>query len=779
MPRPEFDITVDGAQWRQSKDRIGFSAAGLDFNTGSFFSDSWIDPLTLTLFLSPRPIYQAFFTSNTAPYDKYSKTDYGLGATWKETDLTGVGGSRYLQGPTSALGTAVTTTATLAKNTGMYLGFFAYSDGSDYILAEFGYAATGSVTSNTAFRLYSSGNLEVWRAGVKIAEGNVSGSEGGTTVQNKLIHLMIIPCRRREILVVSSEGNGVRAIMPDILETDTNPTITEATNFWVRMYKNFVFQSAPLKYATSGYACSQVYNLAEAPAIGAVQETFTNPSWASGVGRVYGDQSYRTGNTDAVVSSLTQTDGTTAFVANGVLDSLRVKAAMTGDGLSSPVVYGILGGYKALSANTDATESASINDKWQRLSFEVPETGGSSFTMDIMNPSATSIVGLYTHANKPNLVKLGTTFVHNGITEPVQFTRGSVTANDRVSIKSNGQITQLLKDYMFRERFIFDGIPISHATNDCVIKRLVELVGGSSSDLDLETATVTAGEIAPAKCGDFSEVADIGENAWSYLSRVMQDYLGGWWYGEYPGASAVKFTTKSPTTINAAASRYTYYTTIADAISIGGKTSDEAWRFVYRQFRWNYINPEANEIVVTGYDPRIQLPVQAVKRASTSIDPTVKPSLRPTNWVGGTTRLGLINKGLSSQTNVNAAANLLYDRCSPARTITEIVVELPVRSDATGFPIWVSDKITLDGVGDFIVSSISGAVEKDPDGVSDQWMWRPVTLILSNIVGYSNSSSFDDIVAFQTMNGQRSAIARRGFIDGSMTRLPIYARDIL
>jgi hypothetical protein len=107
------------------------------------------------------------------------------------------------------------------------------------------------------------------------------------------------------------------------------------------------------------------------------------------------------------------------------------------------------------------------------------------------------------------------------------------------------------------------------------------------------------------------------------------------------------------------------------------------------------------------------------------------------------------------------------------------VVELPVRSDATGFPIWVSDKITLNGVGDFIVSSISGAVEKDPDGAGDQWMWRPVTLILSNIVGYSNSASFDDIVAFQTMNGQRSAIARRGFIDGSMTRLPIYARTIL
>jgi len=305
----------------------------------------------------------------------------------------------------------------------------------------------------------------------------------------------------------------------------------------------------------------------------------------------------------------------------------------------------------------------------------------------------------------------------------------------------------------------------------------VDLVGGGT--LDLETATVTAGEIAPAKCGEFSEIADIGENAWSYLSRVMQDYLGGWWYGEYPGASGVAFATKSPTTINAAASKYTYYQTIADAISIGGKSTDDAWRFVYRQLRWHYINPEANEIVVTGFDPRIQQPVQAVKRASTSIDPTVKPSLRPTNWVGGTTRLGLINKGIASQSIANDAASLLYDRCSPSRTVTEITVELPVRSDVTGFPIWVSDKITLYGDQDYIVTSINGEVVKDPDGAGDQWMWRPVTLILSNIVGYSNSSDFDDIVQFQTMNGYRSAIARRGFIEGSMTRVPIVTRDIL
>jgi hypothetical protein len=127
----------------------------------------------------------------------------------------------------------------------------------------------------------------------------------------------------------------------------------------------------------------------------------------------------------------------------------------------------------------------------------------------------------------------------------------------------------------------------------------------------------------------------------------------------------------------------------------------------------------------------------------------------------------------------DSAAALLYDRCSPARQVNEIEVELPVVSDVTGFPVWVSDKVTLNGI-DFIVTSIQGGVEKDPNNAaSDDWMWRPCTYVLSNIVGYSNSASFDEIVAFGTMNGVRTALARRGFIEGSITRMPIYTRNVL
>jgi hypothetical protein len=784
VPRPEFDFTIDGDQWRQSADRIGFCVGGDDFNTGQFFSDTYIDPITSTLMLRPRCFYTAWYTSNTAPYDKLGLTSFGLSAPWKEVDLTGVGGSKYLQAPTSAKGVGVLTTSSYSKNTGFYVSFFGYSEGSRTIVAEFGWNSSATLSGGTGCRLYSDGLLEVWRNGVKIEEGQVSGSKGSASNQNALIELAMIPCRHRELLIISSAGNGVRAVMEDILETDASPTITPATKFWVMMPGTVLFQVAPLKFATSGYACSELIDLAEAPPTTATLETYSNPAWATpNTARVYGDQSYRTGNTDAVVTSLTLADGTTSFVPDGVNIQLRVKATLTGNGFSTPVVYGINGGYERLTANTDDSEVANLDPAWQRMSFDVPETGGSTISWDMFNPARCGIVGLYAHANKPTLAYLGDTIFHEGMSEPVEYVEGTNPDNDRITLKSQPHITQLLKDYCFRERMVFDGMLICHASQDCIVRRLVHLVGGSDFDLNLETSTIRAGEIAPAVCGDFNEVADIGENAWDYLCRVMQDYLGGWWYGEVPvvdtGApnTQIKFTTKSPATINGGAVKYVWYATIDDAITAGISSSD-AWRHVYRQHRWHYIKPEANEIVVTGFDSRIQKPVQTIKSDFASIDPSLAPSLRPSNWLGQVKRLALINKGIASQDLADSGAQILYDRCTPYREIREIEVELPIINDATGLPVWVTDKVTLGDAGDFIVVSISGAVEKDPDG-ADQWMWRPCTYVLANIVGYSNSSKFDDIVAFSTMNGIRNTLARRGFVEGSITRLPIYTRNVL
>jgi hypothetical protein len=242
---------------------------------------------------------------------------------------------------------------------------------------------------------------------------------------------------------------------------------------------------------------------------------------------VYGDISYRPGNTDAAVVSLTEADGVTAFVPNGVKTNCRIKVALSGNGYGTPVIYGVNGGYQRETAMTDDADVANLGNSWQRIKFDVPETGGSTMAFDLFNPDQTSIVGLYDHSNKPTLAYLGDTIFHEGISEPIEWTEGTAADNDTVTLRSNSHITQLLKDYMFRERFVFDGMLICHASQDCVIRRLIHLVGGSDYDLNLETATVRAGEIAPAVCGDFAEIADIGENAWAYLSRVMQDYFGG------------------------------------------------------------------------------------------------------------------------------------------------------------------------------------------------------------------------------------------------------------
>lgn len=783
MARPAFTFEIDGTQWRQSRDRIGFCAGGDDFQTGEFFSNVILDPLTSTAMLAPVPTNASWYTSATAPYNKLGLSDIGSPSGWVLEDKWGNGASKFLCATALAGGRVITTTATYTPNTGMYVGAYGYdASGAVTKILECGWANAASLTTETGIRLYSDGTLEVWRNGVLISIGKASGFKSGSKIAG-LIELLLIPCRHRELLVISTAGGGVRAIMPDIAEDAASPKITSSTaqSFWVRAYGTIALQLAPLKFATSGYVCSQVVNLAEPPPTSAPLETFTNASYFSGSGKIFGDQSYRSGNTDAAVLSLVETDGVTAFVPNGIKKNLRVKVAFSGDGNSSASVYGAFGGYKAIAANTDNSEKVdfSMVDAVQHLHLSVPETGGPEVALNLYNPNQLGIVGLYDHDCKPLLVTLGTTVVHDGITQPVDFEEGTTTENDKAVIRSDPHITSLLKAYAFRERFVFDGMLISDSSADCIIRRLVYLVGGTSADLALESSSITAGDIAPAVCGEFTCIADIGENAWDFLCRVMQDNLGGWWYGEYPSETTMKFTTKSPATITGAASVKTYYATTADAIA-AGIAADEAWRSVYRQNRSHRIRPEANEIVVTGYDPRYQYPVQSVKRDDASIDPTTAPSSRPSNWMGMRARLGVINKGVGSQAIADGGAAILYDRVSPARELLEIEVELPVTSDATGFPVWVTDRITLDGVGEYTVSSLSADAIKDPDpGSSDEWMWRPATLCLSNIVGYSTSTHYEDIKSWATANTLRQTLMRRNTLPGSPTLQKVGSLNIL
>ena len=783
MARPPFTFEIDGAQWRQSRDRIGFCAGGDDFQTGQYFSNVILDSLTSTAMLAPTPTNPSWYTSAAAPYDKLGLSDFGSPSPFVLEDKWGNGASKFLCATPNTGGRVITTTSTYTPNTGFYVGSYGYdASGAVAKLFECGWDSGSSLSSQTALRVYTDGTIEVWRNGALITIGQASGFKGGAKIAG-LLELLLIPCRHRELLVLSTAGNGARAIMPDIDESDTSPKITSSTaqKFWVRGFGTIALQVAPLKFATSGYVCSQLVNLAQAPPTGASLESFTNASYFSGSGLLLGDQSYRSGNTDAAVLSLTQADGVTAFVANSVRKTCRVKVAFTGDGNSSAVVYGAFGGYAATTADTDATEKVdfSMVDAVQHLHLQVPETGGPEVSLGLFNPDQLGIIGLYQHDCKPLKVTLGTTVIHEGITQPVDYEEGLDANSDKAIIKSDPHITSLLKQYMFRERFVFDGMLVSHHTDDCILRRLVYLVGGSSGDLNLETSTVTAGDIAPAVCGEFTCIADIGENAWDFLCRVMQDNLGGWWYGEYPGASGMEFTTKSPATITGAASVKTYYSSIADAIA-GGVAADEAWRSVYRTLHSHRIRPEANEIIVTGYDPRYQYPVQSTKIDTASIDPTTKPSLRPSNWMGMRARLGVINKGIGSQAIADGGASILYDRVTPSRELIEIEIELPVTDDATGFPVWVSDRITLDGIGEYTVSTLSAEAVKDPDpGSTDEWMWRPATLCVSNIVGYSGMVNYQDVKSWAVANTVRQTLMRRNTLPGSPTLQKVGSLNIL
>ena len=67
-------VVFDHAQRRMKRDRISALAGGVELN-GNFFEDTYIDPITKTLFLRPGPLDPRWFTINTDPCHKYAVAD--------------------------------------------------------------------------------------------------------------------------------------------------------------------------------------------------------------------------------------------------------------------------------------------------------------------------------------------------------------------------------------------------------------------------------------------------------------------------------------------------------------------------------------------------------------------------------------------------------------------------------------------------------------------------------------------------------------------------------
>src|SRR5690606_2361409 len=117
-------------------------------------------------------------------------------------------------------------------NQPMFVGWYAHAGADDFPTLECGWSDDGS--REFARRFFLSGHAELWKGGELVAPGEVSGGRTAGGIADKFVGVMLLPFRRRELLVYSTGGDGFVHLFEDLDEDGTVQEIVPNTKFWVR-----------------------------------------------------------------------------------------------------------------------------------------------------------------------------------------------------------------------------------------------------------------------------------------------------------------------------------------------------------------------------------------------------------------------------------------------------------------------------------------------------------------------------------------------------------------
>lgn len=774
MARPYFDVVIDHEQARLAKPRIisvaaGFHEpenrsvkpqAGWDF-IGSVDAvgdlTTFVDPVTGTLMLRPAPMSRLWDTTGSGIYARLAIANFTFNdsSKWYESNDSGaVSKFLYLKDSTAATADrSAVSTATYAANRGFYVGFFGFSwNDSNVLILEYGWNSTASDASGVSLKIYLNGNVEVYKDGELIERGNLRSQEAqtekGAQVANQVVALFAIPFRKAELLVISNLGGAFTAFFDDIDQTEDDPAITAATNFWFKYSDaagKAAIEIAPLSYPSTGWRASVPSTKIDAP--------------GSGLEPIHTILSH--GNTVAA-SLVTVADATIAFVPDGVLNSWRTKATLTAGGTTSPHCFAVLSEFLPETEFTPGPEIP-LQQYLMALDISVPESpSGVTIGCTVKSPDAIDAGDaqrFLSIGNRPAKLSILPTSV-DVVDGAMSCPKASVAHSDEITFCTFEirDLWQRLENCMFTDEVPFDTLDVGDA-----VAFILEYAGIPDSYFDIEAVGVAIeGPTGSGSRNDFVCKAEIGDTCDQWIQRLHEDFCATWFYGFVPTADGIKFKWTSPETLGNTP-KLTLYDQIADVPATpDGK--DENWqiRQTYRTLDQESLDPECNRIVVTGLDLRTRLPILRVFDDEESQNPALGPSDRPDNWLGEIRQVGFRSPQLTTGDLCDEAVRLLRKRLTVRRFLVEIECEMlfDPTTETDYIPIWRGDVITLNGYGDYRVLSFTASMESEPDasaqGYSDR-SWRSAKYVLEKIVegtaeGLGGNAMATSIEGFRATN---------------------------
>jgi hypothetical protein len=703
-----ISVAIDTAQPRLKRDRIALTAGGPEL-AGEGYSNVWVDVVTQTLMLRPMALFDAWYTSNAGIYAKptLASLEKNGGHVWRENEVY-PGAGLFFQ--TTQSGDWLRTSSTIGRNRGVVLSFFANGSGDDYIALDCGWASTVDYTESVALRFRSGGTVEVWKGGDQIGRYSISGFEDGLDTTNQRVSLILLPMRRRELLVRSNRGGGFVHVFEDIAEDDADPTVTPDAKFWVQSQAGTLdVQFAPIKFPGSGYAYSLDGQFGVAPPIGATSEVTDADPVAPTVdyARVLGDVPYGgTGTVTAV--SFRNLDGT-AFVPDGAATQVKLKVDLAGDGDYTPYVYGVHMAYQAEWDDTDDSEEFDLTprlmaDAAPRL--DVPDGPEPARLVIEANAPADldgDVAKIETVASRPLELRWDGDPILSFVSQPSSLVYGVDDEGTRIMIEALDR-SSLLREYQFSDPVPLDGLPLSHPTDPSAVRFVLRRAGIDPTEMDLDDAAFDLPRIAPRRCGDYNYLIEQGETGESALYRLRDEFAAGWAMGFKPTATGPKFWFKDIDALSATPV-VTLYASQEDADAETAVDPE-----FYGDLRTHLLPVEANELRVYGLDPRTRKAIGAYRIDAASQDPAEPPSTRPDNWVGGVRKMGVFDPRITSDDAAARVVDTVFPVVSAARRMAEWTCLWPFVDDV---PVWKWDVVRLFGVGDFRVASLSVSIEAE------------------------------------------------------------------
>jgi hypothetical protein len=742
MPLPVLSVFLDTQEPRILLDRLALLTDGRDWELEASSPDVGLDPITKTGMLLPLPYTEQWGTGPaTGQYARHKKANYTLTtpAKWKDFSL-GFDGNNYLQ--SVDINEEVYTNTSFDRNRPVYLSWFAYNSGGEsFVQLECGWGR--DTDADVRLRFTSDGKVECYRNGVKLATGSITGKQkypqplgpqGSDTgsqdrqfAQN-IVNVVMIPCRQRELLLLSNQGGGCNFLFEDLDPNEEIPTITGAGPFWWYVPEGQAsVQFAPLKFKTSGYIVSSVKQFRYPPPEDSEFTFYGNTD----------DPGYGSGE---VFASLVEEDGTTEFEPDGALDTVRIRIDLTGDSDSTPYLYGATVTLEPSTANTPAANIPLAN-YMVSASYTVGEGPADvKFDVTLQNPATLEVASgasVRTIGNRPIRAYVGTVPIFTGRTDAPKWEE-SYSDNSRRLTLPGRDLWKALETYRIQ-----DPLPINRMYLHEAFEFFAMMPGFPFSMMDVEEMDLILPAVGQESEGEHSLLPEVGDTPADWIIKLWETFCGDYFVGWVPTAAGPKFRVASPASIGTTPVATIYGTVQAayNALIAGGASAADAHalapRYVYRTYRETHLEPEANDITVVGRHPRTGTALIAHWADVVSQDMTLAPGDRPANWLGEPRRYGLVEpQVITTQEMANYALAVLVNRLPKVRRMGEWECDLLGKLD--GAMVWRGDPVRLDGIGIFRVNTLSAddlSREHAASWVGDQDMvWRP-TLYTGEYIG--------------------------------------------